>query len=407
MTQTNTDADWMQLALTEARQAASAGEVPVGAVVVKDGRLLATGRNAPIAGHDPTAHAEIVALRAAAQTLGNYRLEGCSLYVTLEPCAMCSGAMLHARLDRVVFGAPDSKTGAAGGALDLFAVAGLNHRTQVSGGVLADECARLLQGFFQARRSNPHPLREDALRTPAHRFDGLHHPTLETRQRHFSKGPPWNGLHMHVTDTGPDVPHAIVVLHGPWGWGRDGEALALALQACGVRAILPDAPGFGRSDKPKKNHVHTLAWHKACVQAMTEQLGLRRVLLLAPAVPVVWALANALVTADPRKFVGVLGWQPAEFSAAACPTLDAPFPDQGHRAGPRAWAQQAFASPEASCTLPDPAQTLKLCNSMARWAAPAWTRWGGVDMPSPTRPALDDQGLADILSQQLRYPHNV
>ena len=113
------DAHWMRLALAEAQAAASAGEVPVGAIVVKDGQVIATGRNAPVQDHDPTAHAEIVALRAAAQRLGNYRLDGCSLYVTLEPCAMCSGAMLHARLARVVYGAMEPKTGTAGSVLNI------------------------------------------------------------------------------------------------------------------------------------------------------------------------------------------------------------------------------------------------------------------------------------------------
>jgi tRNA(adenine34) deaminase len=124
------DARWMRLALAEALAAATAGEVPVGAVVVKDGVVIGTGRNAPIGLHDPSAHAEIVALRAAARHLGNYRLEGCTLYVTLEPCAMCSGAMLHARLERVVFGAPDPKTGAAGSVLNLFGEPKLNHQTR-------------------------------------------------------------------------------------------------------------------------------------------------------------------------------------------------------------------------------------------------------------------------------------
>ena len=132
-----TDDDFMRLAMQQAQNAALAGEVPVGAVIVKNGVVLATGCNAPIENHDPTAHAEIAALRAAAQVLGNYRLEGCTLYVTLEPCAMCSGAMLHARLARVVFGAPDAKTGAAGSVVNLFAQPQLNHQTVLEGGVLA------------------------------------------------------------------------------------------------------------------------------------------------------------------------------------------------------------------------------------------------------------------------------
>ena len=142
----------MQLALAQAALAGQAGEVPVGAVVVQGGQVIATGRNAPIEGHDPTAHAEIIALRAAAQVLGNYRLPDCELYVTLEPCAMCCGAMLHARLKRVVFGAPDPKTGAAGSVINLFEQLQLNHQTALQGGVLAGECAALLKGFFSQRR---------------------------------------------------------------------------------------------------------------------------------------------------------------------------------------------------------------------------------------------------------------
>ena len=147
-----TDNDFMQLALAQASLAAQAGEVPVGAVVVCNGEVIATGRNAPIAGHDPTAHAEIAALRAAAKALGNYRLPDCTLYVTLEPCAMCSGAMLHARLKRVVFGAADAKTGAAGSVINLFDQPQLNHQTALQGGVLADESAAQLKAFFIQRR---------------------------------------------------------------------------------------------------------------------------------------------------------------------------------------------------------------------------------------------------------------
>lgn len=147
------DADFMQLALAQAQSAWDLGEVPVGAVVVKDGVVIATGYNQPIGRHDPTAHAEIVALRAAADKLGNYRLPGCELYVTLEPCVMCSGAMLHARLARVVYGATDPKTGACGSVVDLFGQEQLNHQTEIAGGVLADACGAMLKSFFAQRRA--------------------------------------------------------------------------------------------------------------------------------------------------------------------------------------------------------------------------------------------------------------
>jgi tRNA(adenine34) deaminase len=147
------DARYMALALREARKAWDAGEVPVGAVVVKDGEVIALGFNQPIGRHDPTAHAEIVALRAAAEKLGNYRLPGCELYVTLEPCAMCSGAMMHARLARVVYATNDPKTGVCGSVLDLFAREELNHHTEVVGGVLAEEAGAMLKGFFAERRA--------------------------------------------------------------------------------------------------------------------------------------------------------------------------------------------------------------------------------------------------------------
>ena len=146
------DSIWMRQALDQAHNAWALGEVPVGAVVVKDGQVIATGFNQPIGTHDPTAHAEIMALRAAATILGNYRLPGCELYVTLEPCAMCSGAMIHARLARVVFGASDPKTGACGSIVNLFEQDQLNHHTQLIGGVMAQECGALLKDFFAERR---------------------------------------------------------------------------------------------------------------------------------------------------------------------------------------------------------------------------------------------------------------
>ncbi|HWT71993.1 MAG TPA: tRNA adenosine(34) deaminase TadA [Oxalicibacterium sp.] len=146
------DAVYMRQALDQARNAWALGEVPVGAVVVKDGAIVATGFNQPIGTHDPTAHAEIMALRAAATILGNYRLPGCELFVTLEPCAMCSGAMMHARLARVVYGASDPKTGTCGSIVNLFEQERLNHHTELVGGVLADECGDLLREFFAERR---------------------------------------------------------------------------------------------------------------------------------------------------------------------------------------------------------------------------------------------------------------
>lgn len=143
----------MRLALDQAQNAWLVGEVPVGAVIMKDGQVLATGYNRPITTNDPTAHAEIVALRHAAALVENYRLPGCTLVVTLEPCAMCAMALMHARVGRVVFGAHDPKTGAAGSVTDLFALPQLNHHTEVEGGVMADACGAMLRGFFAERRA--------------------------------------------------------------------------------------------------------------------------------------------------------------------------------------------------------------------------------------------------------------
>jgi tRNA(adenine34) deaminase len=147
------DREFMSAALLLATAAQQAGEVPVGAVVVCNGEIIGRGYNAPISSHDPSAHAEIQAMRMAARVLGNYRLTGCTLYVTLEPCAMCAGAIQHARIARVVFGARDPKTGACGSVIDLFGEALLNHHTSVEGGVLAQECGELLTGFFRERRA--------------------------------------------------------------------------------------------------------------------------------------------------------------------------------------------------------------------------------------------------------------
>jgi len=159
----------MRAALEQAGHAWALGEVPVGAVVVKDGEVIGVGYNSPSGRHDPTAHAEIMALRQAALRLGNYRLPGCTLYVTLEPCAMCSGAMMHARLERVVYGAADPKTGACGSVLNLFEQERLNHHTALEGGVLEQECGQLLRDFFAMRRAQSKQQRQLAVGTDQHK----------------------------------------------------------------------------------------------------------------------------------------------------------------------------------------------------------------------------------------------
>jgi len=149
-----TDEGFMRAALEQARAAAAAGEVPVGAVLVHDGTILAAAGNQPIASHDPTAHAEVAVLRAAGRARGSYRLTGTTLYVTLEPCVMCAAALVHARVQRLVFGAWDARAGGAGSLINVFALPMLNHRVDVFGGVLMQECGALLQGFFMQRRSS-------------------------------------------------------------------------------------------------------------------------------------------------------------------------------------------------------------------------------------------------------------
>ena len=337
----NDDAHWMSLALAEARAAMAAGEVPVGAVLVKDGVLLARGRNAPVAGHDPTAHAEIAALRAAAQALGNYRLDGCELFVTLEPCAMCSGAMLHARLARVVFGAADPKTGAAGSVLDLFSKAELNHQTTVQGGVLESECAELLQEFFRDRREQARalaqPLRDDALRTPDSCFSGL--PPSPWPERQVADLPALQGLRMNYVDTAPDAPSGPVCLclHGAGLWSHHVRALVDALLAAGVpRVLAPDLIGFGKSDKPKREAFHTLEWHRDALLQWLEWLGVDKVVLIA--CESMHALGEALAAAAPGRVVALL-----DATESAAPELEdarrAPFPDRGFEAALRAFGR--------------------------------------------------------------------
>lgn len=379
------DEDGMRLALAEARAAADAGEVPVGAVVVQDGQVIATGRNAPVQANDPTAHAEIVALRAAAQRLGNYRLDGCTLYVTLEPCAMCSGAMLHSRLARVVYGATEPKTGAAGSVLDLFANTAINHQTQVQGGVLAPECSALLTGFFGARRSQQranalarHPLRDDALRTSDAAFADL--PGYPWSPQYVSDLPSLAGLRLHYLDEGPrDAPRTWLCLHGNPAWSYLYRHMLPVWLAAGDRVVAPDLIGFGKSDKPKKEAVHQFEWHRQVLLELVERLNLQRTVLvvqdwggiLGLTLPMdcperfggLLVMNTLLATGDVPLPQGFVDWRAMcrdkplfgvgrllargnpQLSAAECAAYDAPFPDKGYRAALRAFPECVPAGP--------------------------------------------------------------
>jgi tRNA(adenine34) deaminase len=367
------DAYFMSLALAQAAEAAQAGEVPVGAVVVKDGEVVATGRNAPIAQHDPTAHAEIVALRAAAVAMGNYRLDGCELFVTLEPCAMCAGAILHARLKRVVFGAPDPKTGAAGSVLNLFGHKPLNHQTEVVGGVMAEQCAHPLQTFFKSRRGRGQDapaLREDALRTPAGRFSDV--PGYPWVPRYIHDLPTLNGLRLHYLDEGPaDAEVVFLCLHGNPGWSYLYRRMLPVWTAAEHRVVAPDLVGFGKSDKPKRADFHTFAFHRQYLLELVERLDLRNVVLvvqdwgglLGLTLPMaapdryrgLLVMNTMLATGDAPLSPGFLAWREMcakkpdfdvgrllgrgnpHLSDAECKAFDAPFPDTGHRAALRAF----------------------------------------------------------------------
>ena len=378
------DAGFMREALAQAALARAAGEVPVGAVVVHGGRIVGRGHNAPLGSHDPTAHAEIRAVQEAARTLGNYRLDGCELFVTLEPCAMCSGAMLHARLARVVYGAADPKTGAAGSVVDLFAQQRLNHQTQVQGGLLAQECGALLTEFFRSRRqearAGAQPLREDALRTPAERFRDL--PGYPWAPHYVNDLPALAGLRMHYLDEGPrDAPLTWLCLHGNPAWSYLYRRMIPVFLAAGDRVVAPDLVGFGKSDKPKREAAHGFEWHRQVLLEFVEGLDLRDVVLVVQD----WGglLGLTLPMEDPERYRGLLlmnttlacgdaplspgflAWRDMcaknpeygiarlfargnpHLSPEECAAYQAPFPDAGHRAALRAFPAMVPGRPDA------------------------------------------------------------
>jgi tRNA(adenine34) deaminase len=353
------DSQFMELALQQARLAAADGEIPVGAVVVKDGVVVGVGRNHPIAANDPTAHAEIAALRSAAQHLGNYRLDDCTLYVTLEPCAMCSGAALHARLARVVFGATEPKTGAAGSILNLFQTPALNHQTQLLGGVLAEECAELLRVFFQERRAAQRqtlwPLREDALRTPEAVFAKIRE--FSNASHYVDDLPTLAGLRLHYADVGaPGSSLVFFCVHGHGAWSYQFQSLINAAPSGGFRVVAPDLIGFGKSDKPKRKSVHSPEFHIKILGELLDRLDLSAVVLVVTGTVGPWGL-NLLSTA-PGRIKGLLSCQEDTKSSASVAAFHAPFPDAGH---------QAALSGLPACMQVD-ADTLRILQE--KWASP-------------------------------------
>lgn len=372
----------MRAALAEAARARDAGEVPVGAVVVRDGEVIGRGRNAPLRTHDPCAHAEIAALREAAAALGNYRLPDCELYVTLEPCAMCVGAMLHARLKKVTFGAHDPKTGAAGSVTDLFALPALNHQTAVEGGVLADDCAALLKDFFAARRRDrrEETTMPDVLRTPDARFADL--PGYPFTPRYIGDLKDYQGLRIHYLDEGPaDAGKTFLCLHGQPTWSYLYRRMIPAFVAAGHRVVAPDLPGFGRSDKPADDARYTFDFHRRMLLNFVERLDLSNVVLVVQD----WGgiLGLTLPMEAPQRYCGLLVMNTAfgggdaplgqgfldwrafsnknpdmavgKLLGRACPHLsaaeaaayDAPFPDAGYKAGVRRFPNLVPDHPEA------------------------------------------------------------
>lgn len=266
----------MALALQEARKAECAGEVPVGAVVVLDGQIIGIGHNQTIGLKDPCGHAEIYALRAAALTVGSHRLTGATLYVTLEPCAMCSGAIFQARLSRLVYGAHEPKTGTAGSVLDLFQVRELNHHTVVTAGVLSADCQDVLTQFFTrtrlTKKAEHTPLREDALRMDESNLPQAAPRPLEKKYLRSE-----TGLQLRYFDSGPvSARNTVLFLHEYGFWSYQLWEIASAFSLQGYRSLVPDLAGSGGSDRPKRRSWHDLDAH---VDLLLELIGLEKLQL--------------------------------------------------------------------------------------------------------------------------------
>lgn len=362
---------WMRAALVQAQRAAQAQEVPVGAVVVKDGRIIAQAHNQTLQLQDPCAHAEMLALRAAAAALGNHRLDGCTLYVTLEPCCMCTGAIFQARLAHVVFGAAEPKTGMAGSVLNLYDMGQLNHHTRLTKGVLAQECAGALQDFFGQRRKAQktqqtlNSLRDDALRSPASRFEPFTLPPTVGRSVYEQALPRLQGLRMHglanahawpqtlprtpsvlaqdaatptqgqgepqetdlsATGLAPGSKPTFVCLAPVWHWSIYWGAFMAQCTEQGAVCYAPDLPGWGPSDKPKKTQWHSLSQHADILAQWLEPLRHAPVVLLAHNWQLPLVLALRLQMGDHAAHWRIIGvnvdpWLQTYLTRLPCDTL--------------------------------------------------------------------------------------
>jgi tRNA(adenine34) deaminase len=358
--QTQQDLTCMRQALAQAQRAAQMGEVPVGAVVVQGGQCIASSHNQPIALHDPTAHAEVLALRAAAQQLGNYRLDDATLYVTLEPCFMCWGAMVHARIGRVVFGAHDTRQRACPQhqtathwAQQAFAAEGL--MPQVQSGVLADECAQLLQQFFKPKRSHASRLRPDALRPPETARLQLvlpprvHHCYTQT----LPFAPDFRLHHLHAKglelDGDPAAAQHVVLLHGLNGWSAQYLHQLAQWQLQYHHVWVPDAPGFGLSDGWKKpKHYTPQTWPQAIFEWAT-QLQLPASHWVVPQ-SMAWLMDALQALGAP---VQTIDWLPDEAMTYPPQWPDwqhTPYPNAGHWAAHTYYASQTTSLPTATST---------------------------------------------------------
>lgn len=337
-------AAFLQMALEQAQAAQAAGEVPVGAVLVHQNKVIAVGYNQCIMSHDASAHAEIVALRKAGKALGNYRLQDCDLYVTLEPCAMCAGAIAHARLRSVVYGVKDPRAGAAGSVLNVLQHSGTSHQVAATDAQELAEVpaslrlalAQLLPHFFQTKRQEQSaqalPLRPDALRTPEAVFANLPLPAPSHYTKHL---PALAGLRLHYFDS--DAPAGLIsyptylCLHHGSNWSIT-FADFFAAQVGQARVIAPDLIGFGMSDKLKKSSAYNLDWHAQVLCEWLDYLAQAQALDVRAVQLVLQTAAHPLLPALLARMPHWAEQTPLVIAAAAHPHSALPYPDKGHQA---------------------------------------------------------------------------